>query len=93
MRRKVAESALLAMSEAKRSEALAQLVGATRGMPNGELKALRGEIARLEKEHGMSSEQLRADITAGVRKETWEYCQWLMLLRRRERLEARAARS
>ncbi len=81
------------MTEEERERALASLVSAARSKPNGALKEIEAKIRDLEIRYEVNSETLRRQVSSGTRSETWEICQWLMLLHRREQLGARSART
>ena len=66
-----------------------ELGTATRGKPNGEVRDVDQRIHAFEARFGIDSETLRNEVTSGARAETWDFCQWLMLLQERDRLVAR----
>lgn len=90
--RRIRDAELLAMPEAKRRQALADLVAATKLAPNGELVELNEEITGFEKRRGMTSAEMRSELEAGRIFETREICQWLMALKLRDRLASLSSR-
>lgn len=92
MRKKISDTALRAMSPEARELALSTLIAATRERPNGELVELSAAIEELEARNSLDSATMRAKVEAGTLAESWEICQWLILLDRRERLEKLASR-
>ena len=93
MKYTIKDSDLRRMSPEQREEAISQLVRAARSSPNGEARDLDAQIHAFEEQFGLSSEQLRRELAQGKRTETWEICQWLMLLDQRDLLGFRSARS
>lgn len=83
----------MAMAPEVRAQRIAELVDATRGKPNGEISAINEQIRNFERRYETSSASLRSELTAGKRHETAEICQWLMLLKLRDRLAAVETRS
>lgn len=59
--------------------------------PNGELHDVDLEIRAFEERLNLPSETMKERVSEGSLKETWEICQWLMLLSRRERIVSRTA--
>lgn len=53
------------------------------------LKVLNERIAAFEEQFGISSYTMRRELKADTRKETFEICQWLMVLNLKERLESK----
>lgn len=90
---RISDQALKAMPEAQRAEAMLKLVRDARAVPNGELKEVNERIADFERRFDIDSERMRAEVSEGARREDWEICQWLMLMKRRSRLEQRASRA
>jgi hypothetical protein len=90
---RIGDQALKAMPDAERAEAMLKLVRSTRTLPNGELKEVIERIADFERRFQVDSERMQAEVTDGTRREDWEVCQWLMLMKRRSRLEHRAPRA
>lgn len=66
---------------------------AATSQPNGEARDLDQQIHAFEAKFGLSSEELRRELAQGERDESWEVCNWLMLLDQRDLLGARSARS
>jgi hypothetical protein len=66
-----------------------ELGTAARGKPNGELRDVDSRIHAFETRFGVDSATLRSEVASGKRPETWDVCQWLMLLQERDRLVAR----
>jgi hypothetical protein len=90
---RISDQALKAMPEARRAEAMLKLVRDARALPNGELKDVIEQITDFERRFQLDSERMRAEVSDGTRREDWEICQWLMLMKRRSRLEQRASRA
>jgi hypothetical protein len=86
--RPVALSELAGMSDETRASTLRALVRAADRAPNGELRELDEQIGAFEARFGLDSEAMRRDVANGSRRETADVCEWLMLLRVRERLRA-----
>ena len=57
--------------------------------PNGELREVIARIASLEKKVGSDTATVMRQLAEGARRETWEVCQLLMLVRERDRLSKR----
>jgi hypothetical protein len=93
MKQSLKNSDLKKMSPDQQDEAMQNLVKVARGKPNGELKDLDVQIHAFELKHQLSSDELRHELAQGKRKESWEICQWLMLLDQRDLLGSRKARS
>lgn len=93
MKRSVKASELNRLPSSEQEAVLRDLVEVVRSKPNGELKDLDSRIVAYEVKHGMSSEQLRRELSQGRMKESWEICQWLMLLDQRDLLGARKAQA
>ncbi len=93
MKQSIKSSDLRKMSPDEQDEAMRKLVKVARARPNGELKDLDAQIQAFEQKHGLSSDDLRHELAQGRRKESWEICQWLMLLDQRDLLGSRKARS
>ena len=90
MRARIRSSELRSMTVEDRVSKLAHEMGAAaRAKPNGEVRELAEQIGAFEARFGIDSATLRREVESGVRPETWEVCQWLMLLHRRDRLVAR----
>lgn len=82
----IGSSELRKLKGARRRKALDKLAKGTRKAPNGEVRDASEVIAVYEKSHGMTSDEMRRRLEAGELEETWEICQWLLQLRRREEL-------
>lgn len=93
MKYTVRDSDLRRMNPEQREEALSELVRAARSSPNGEVRDLDEQIQAFEAKFHLSSDELRRELAQGKRAETWEICQWLMLLDQRDLLGIRSARS
>lgn len=93
MKQSLKSSELKQLSPEAQDDAMRRLARVAKSAPNGELKDLDAQIFALEEQHGITSAQLRTELAQGLRKETWEICQWLMLLDQRGLLGARKARS
>lgn len=89
MKQSIKHSDLKKLSPEQQDEAMRQLVKVARSEPNGELKDLEVQIQAFELKHGLSSNDLRHELALGRRKESWEICQWLMLLDQRDLLGSR----
>ncbi len=92
MKQSLKNSDLKKMSPDEQDEAMRNLVKVARGKPNGEFKDLDAQIEAFEQKHQLSSDELRHELAQGKRKESWEICQWLMLLDQRDLLGSREAR-
>ncbi len=86
MKTNVLDRDLRRMAPAERERAIAKLAADAFDRPNGEMVALDAQIARLEKQHGKTSAQMRADLEAGRVTETMEICEWMQLLEIKEHL-------
>lgn len=84
MKQSIKTSDLKKLSPEQQDEAMRSLIRVARGQPNGEIKELEEQIHSLELKHGLSSDDLRHELAQGKRKESWEICQWLMLLDQRD---------
>lgn len=93
MKKSIKSADLRKMSAEEQDEAMRGLVRVARGQPNGELRELDQQIRELEEKHGLSSDDLRRELSRGKRKESWEICQWLMLLDQRDLLGSRTSRA
>ncbi|HEY8205976.1 MAG TPA: hypothetical protein VIG99_00750 [Myxococcaceae bacterium] len=94
MKRMVKGTELRQMSPERQEEAIKELVRAANSPPNGEMRDLDQQICAFEEKFGLSSQELRRELAQGRREESWEVCQWLMLLDQRDYLlGARSARS
>ncbi len=62
------------------------LHGAATGDPTETLSQVETEIKVLEERLGAKAEAVLEDLKAGRCRETWEVCQLLMLMSRRDRL-------
>ena len=67
-----------------------ELGSAARGSSDGALLDAEARIHAFEVRFGVDSTTLRREVGSGKRLETWDVCQWLMALRERDRLAARA---
>ncbi len=74
------------MSEEERDAAIARLVEAAYGPPNGQIEDLETQIRYFEFKYETSSERMREELLEGKRKETADIASWLMLLRLRENI-------
>ena len=84
---------LKTMSAAQRSRRLADLVGAARAQPNGELPAVTARIQEFEQRAGFDSAEMQRRLASGDLAESDDVCVWLMLLDLREHLASLAPRS
>ena len=82
--RSIRSSELRKLKGARREKALEKLAKGTRNAPNGEVWDASEIIAVYEKSHGYTSDEMRRRLEAGELEESWEICQWLLQLRRRE---------
>ena len=89
MRSRITDAELRGMAEPERRQALAELVRATRVPSNGAVEQVNARIASFEKAHGMTSDDMRAQLRAGRMAETLDVCSWLMALKLRERIGSR----
>ncbi len=80
---KLSEVALLPAE--RKSQVLSDFVRVS-SEANGELKELDRRIAAFERVYETTSENMQAELTSGVRKETAEICQWLMLIELQKRV-------
>ncbi len=67
---------------------LRELVRGMRTVPNGELPELDAKIRKFESRSGFNSQTLLARVKSGEQRETWEVCEWLLLLDLRESIAA-----
>lgn len=79
----VKDSDLRAMSAGERENAGAKLIAATQQPDSGKVRELDEQIRACEAQHGIDSATMRQRVRARVLSESWEICQWLMLLNRR----------
>lgn len=89
----ISAARLARMSDDDKTVTWRKMVEASRQPVNGELRALAAKIRRLEQRYEVTSEKMREQVASGERRETWEVCQWLMLLSDRDRLAERRQRS
>ena len=81
------------MTDAERDGIVQELVEVRRRPPNGELDHLAAEIREYERRYEVSTAQMMRELREGKRKETAEIASWLISVRLRDRIAARAARS
>jgi len=82
----IGSAKLRGLTGAARSDALQDLVQRTQRVPNGELADAASIIALYERTHTLTSAEMLRKLDAGELQETWEICQWLLQLRRRDEL-------
>ena len=61
--------------------------------PNGAVRRTEAQIAAYEEKFGFPSEALADKLSAKEIQESWEVCEWLLLLDRRERFAKSRASS
>jgi len=86
MKRSIPLSEFHGASDARRDELLSELVRDARTPPNGEAKEIDAEIRVFEQRYEMTSAQMVERLTGGQQRETFDICNWLMLLEVRDRL-------
>ncbi len=74
------------MNAEQQAAELRAMVRTARSIPNGELKEIEARLEALEALHGVTSSQLQQELAQGKRAETWEICDWLMLISKRDLL-------
>ena len=90
MKQSLKSSDLKKMSPDEQDEALRSLVKVARGGPNGDLRDLGMQIHAFELKYRLSSNELRHELAQGKLKESWEVCQWLLLINQRDLLTGRS---
>jgi len=93
MMKSIRMAELAALEPEARAERLREFVAATRQPPNGELAEAEAEIRTFEQRAGVDSDTMRREVSEGRRPETWDVCEWLLLLEERDRLASLAARA
>lgn len=83
---RVTDKELRESSEEDFTKKLKALADAVKRLSDEDVRKLDAEITAYEKKYGITSEQMQKEITAGAREETFEICQWLLLIRRFELL-------
>jgi hypothetical protein len=92
MRYTVKDTDLRAMSEGERETAWAKLIAATQQPHGDNVRELDEQIRACEAQHGIDSATMRQRVRDRALPESWEICQWLMLLNRRALLVTLASR-
>jgi hypothetical protein len=85
VRRSVSFSEIRKASPERREQLFSELVEGARAPANGRIEEIDARIARFERTHGVSSEDMIRELDEGKRRETEEISSWLMLLNLRER--------
>ena len=84
-------SKLSKMSETNRQAVLGDLVQAATNPTEEDLvvqkQGLNKEISRFEHRYNMSSDEMKFQVSSGQLLETFEFCEWLMLLNIRSRFD------
>ncbi len=75
--------------EEGQQQMLAAASAALRSEPNGEIKELEAKLRLYEDKFDIPSDEIRSMVSNGALRETWEVCEWLMVLKLKERLERR----
>jgi hypothetical protein len=86
MKTSVLDRDLRRMEPGERARVVAKLAADAFDRPNGELVALNAQLAQLERRHGKTSAEMRADLESGRVPETMEICEWMQLLEIKEYL-------
>jgi len=79
---RVTDKELREASEEERAKKLKALVEATKRLGDEDVRKLDDEITAYEKKYGITTEELKVQLTAGTRQETADICTWLLLVRR-----------
>jgi hypothetical protein len=88
MAARVTTSELRNLDPGERASRLSSLAREERRAPNGEVEDIEERIRAFERRYELDSETMREEVSTGARAETWDLCQWLMLLDVRDRLAA-----
>jgi len=82
---------LRGLEPGEQASRLSRLAREARGAPNGGLEDVEARIRAFERRYEVDSESMREQVASGERVETWDICQWLLLLDVRDRLAAARA--
>lgn len=77
------------LSSAEQNATVKALLDARQMPLNGEVPKIEAHIAELERQFGMSSDEMRSRLDSGSLDETIDICRWLMLLTTRDRVASR----
>lgn len=91
MTSRVTMQELRGLDAGQRASRLSRLARDARGTPNGGLEDVEARIRAFERRYEVDSETMREQVASGARVETWDVCQWLLLLDVRDRLAAARA--
>jgi hypothetical protein len=90
METRVKLSSLAGLSDEELRGVVARLHQAADRRPNGELERVCARIRAYEQKYDVTSETMRHEVGDGLRRETSDVCQWLLLLDLRAHLERQA---
>lgn len=78
------------MTPESRASAELEMARAVRSRPNGEIKDLDAIVRGFEQKYGFDSETMKRRLDGGSLRETTDICEWLLNLKLREHVLARA---